>query len=318
MLLDELVGVIETLKERIASHREVLSSNEYRTRVSLIDPLLCALGWDTADPNVVTLEYVVGGKKADYALLGSDGKPIVVLEAKSLDSALSENERMQMLNYANIDGVPFAGLTDGNRWEIYSVFDQKPLSERSMLKASVLQNPTPELSLQFLLLWRANMATGSPKTVTKPIVEVSPPHSQGPEPPTTTPPVGKPREGWTSLVDFEPIKKTKPPPIILFDNGEERGVKFWNRLAMEVAEYLIRIGKLTVEVCPVHSRFKDDYYLVNVKPEGRNGTLFYEHKTLSNGLYIDTWIGSVGSVPSCIGLLEHCGEDPAKVWLKTG
>ena len=29
MLLDELVGVIETLKERISSHRDVLSANEY-------------------------------------------------------------------------------------------------------------------------------------------------------------------------------------------------------------------------------------------------------------------------------------------------
>ena len=47
MLLDDLVGVIETLKERIATHGATLREYETRTRMALIDPLLQALGWDT-------------------------------------------------------------------------------------------------------------------------------------------------------------------------------------------------------------------------------------------------------------------------------
>ena len=53
-MLDELVDVIETLKSRINEHRSVLQGNEAQTRLSLIDPLLRALGWDTADPALVT------------------------------------------------------------------------------------------------------------------------------------------------------------------------------------------------------------------------------------------------------------------------
>ena len=77
-----------------------------------------------------------------------------------------------MLNYANIDGVPFAGLTDGNRWELYDVFDQNhsvnaPYSEILYVRT---QDPTSQLSLRFLLLWRANMESGSPQPAQEPIV----------------------------------------------------------------------------------------------------------------------------------------------------
>ena len=69
MVLDELVGCIELLQERIRSHRDALRENETRTRMALIDPLLRALGWDVFDPEVVTPEYKAGGGWVDYALM---------------------------------------------------------------------------------------------------------------------------------------------------------------------------------------------------------------------------------------------------------
>ena len=50
MLLDELITVIETLKQRITDHGAILQDNETRTRMALIDPLLHVLGWDTTGP----------------------------------------------------------------------------------------------------------------------------------------------------------------------------------------------------------------------------------------------------------------------------
>ena len=62
-MLDELVDVIETLKARIDVHRDTLQANETRTRVALIDPLLCALGWNTADPSLVTVEKMLAAEE---------------------------------------------------------------------------------------------------------------------------------------------------------------------------------------------------------------------------------------------------------------
>ena len=88
MGLDDLVGCIEVLKERMRSYRAALEENETRTRMALIDPLLCALGWDVSDPGVVAPEYRVGGGWADYALLRPDGEPAATLEAKKLGESL--------------------------------------------------------------------------------------------------------------------------------------------------------------------------------------------------------------------------------------
>ena len=127
-MLDELVDVIETLKSRINEHRAVLQGNEAQTRLSLIDPLLRALGWDTADPALVRTEFNLNNGRADYALLDTDEKPVTIIEAKRLDESLGTTDRrMQMLTYANFSNVSYAGLTDGNQWVLYKVFDQKSL-----------------------------------------------------------------------------------------------------------------------------------------------------------------------------------------------
>ena len=72
MPLDDLVQVIEILQQRIRDHGDSLRQNEIRTRLALIDPLLRALGWDVADPGLVTAEYDVSGQRADYALLKNE------------------------------------------------------------------------------------------------------------------------------------------------------------------------------------------------------------------------------------------------------
>ena len=75
MLLDDLVGAINILKERIHTHEPDLQANETRTRMALIDPLLQALEWNTSDPALVTPEYASGFGPVDYALRGSGDKP---------------------------------------------------------------------------------------------------------------------------------------------------------------------------------------------------------------------------------------------------
>ena len=107
-MLDELVHVIELLRKRIHDHREKLQANEIRTRMALVDPLLQALGWDVADPSIVIPEYDVGEGRADYALLGPDGRTKVTVEAKRLGESLA-NHRMQMLNYAGSSGFRVGG-----------------------------------------------------------------------------------------------------------------------------------------------------------------------------------------------------------------
>ena len=156
MLLDELVRCLEVLQGRIQSHTAALQRNEAQTRLALIDPLLRALDWDVSDPGMVTPEYPVENGRVDYALLYPKGTPVAVVEAKKLGMALTAH-RMQMLNYANMAGIPYAALTNGSSWELYEVFRQDSWEKRRILEVSLAAAPAYACALQLLPLWYPNL-----------------------------------------------------------------------------------------------------------------------------------------------------------------
>ncbi len=65
--LDALIAVIESLQGRIKRDHATIGLDETRTRTALIDPLLNALGWDTAHPSMVIPEYRIEDMKVDYS-----------------------------------------------------------------------------------------------------------------------------------------------------------------------------------------------------------------------------------------------------------
>ena len=324
MLLDELVGVIETLKERIGNHRDVLAANEYRTRVSLIDPLLCALGWDTADPSLVTLEFDVGGRRADYALLGYDGKPIVFLEAKRLSESLSSH-RSQMALYASELGIRYPALTNGDRWEVYDNSKMVPIEERRILDVSISGDDSAKLALKLLLLWRANIASDAPIHAPEPIAglesDVLETTDRISKDQTVASPADPISEGWRSLDEIQITPEIRTPPTMRFFNGEEQKVGSWKSVMIQVAEWLVRQGILDAADCPVFTVRGESqgYALVNTNPVHPNGANMNGSHQLSNGLYVAAGQGLAReSVDRANHLIRTLGQDPAKVWLKTG
>lgn len=310
-MLDDLIGVIKTVQRRIQQHGGSLRENETRTRMALIDPLLTALGWDVADPTKVTPEYNVSGNRADYALIKPQGSPAATVEAKKLGEAL-EPHRMQMLNYSNASGVQYAGLTDGNHWELYEVFKQAPLDDRRILEVSVVNIPAHQTALQLLLLWRPNLASGEPVSVSQPIIApvLTPESIENavivPELPTTSE-----REGWASLADLQSVTGRPPPSVIRLPDGAERNITHWWEVPFQVAGWQVRTGKLIADACPIWSgRTK---YIVNTEPRHSNGTGFNQPRPLVNGLFLDTPYDAAGLINSAKSLLQRFGEDAANV-----
>ena len=253
MLLDDLVSAINILKERIRTHGPDLQANETRTRMALIDPLLQALEWNTSDPALVTPEYASGSGPVDYALRGSRDKPAAFIEAKKLGESLSKH-REQMVRYANMDGVPYAGLTDGNYWEFYEVFKQKRLEDRRLLQVSIAHDPTHECALKLLLLWRPNLSSVQPTQMNNPIlaaesesnleptkVPESTPESNS-EPAKASPsstPEPKNTE-WVALTDMFRGRVSggagAPPLAIKFPDESENVIHAWRDVLVNTAE----------------------------------------------------------------------------------
>lgn len=322
MPLDDLTGVVETLQQRIRQHGASLRENETRTRLALIDPLLRALGWDVADPALVMPEYSVGGSRADYALLGADGKPAATVEAKRLGESL-EAHRMQMVNYANMSGIPYAGLTDGNQWELYEVFAQKPIEERRRLQVSIADAPAHQSALKLLLLWRPNLASGRPTAANEPMLATpqSEPQPQLPLSPVAPIPAqtlpGQPQSDWVALASFRWSKDANVPPSIMFSDGQTHPLQRWRDLVKETATWLWSKGLLTPDNLPVPVP-RGTRYVANTQKVHRNDQPFTDPQKIEATpvFFVECNAGGAGLISYAKTLLQHCGVNPADVFVQ--
>lgn len=307
MGLDDLMDCIELLQGRIQAYAATLQEDETRTRMALIDPLLKALGWNPADPGLVTPEYKVVDGKADYALLQTEDSPAAIIEAKRLGTVLNDKIRHQMLTYATFVGIKYAGVTDGDHWELYTVFEPGPLKNRQMLKVSIASDPIHESALKLLLLWRVNLKSGEPMPPNKPIIA----------PPSVTPvsPVAPSGDNWVPLPKYKPPPKTPCPTAIWFWDGSERSLKRWNQVLTSVVEKLHAEGRFTAKNRTIG--WSKKFYCVHTEPVHPTGKKFGNAKNIAGGsLFVEGGLSASGVRRNARRLLEHFSQNPANVYLQ--
>lgn len=292
MPLDDLAGVIETLQRRIRQHGASLRENETRTRMALIDPLLQALGWDTADPGLVTPEYRVNVGWADYALHRPGTQPIAVIEAKRLGSTV-DNHLDQAVGYCIEQGIAYAGVTDGNHWRLYRTFEPVPLADKLKLDVQIADAPAHQSALQMLMLWRPNLASGQPIAASEPIPAVSQPEPAlppAPVAPTPTPipaptPPGQSQSGWVALSSFTWRKGAPVPRLVQFPDGNQYPVQLWRNLVAMTATWLWSKRLLTPDNLPVPVP-GGSRYVVSAEPIHISGNPFISPKTIEGSTAI--------------------------------
>ena len=305
-MLDEQIEIVDLLKKRIRDDGHALRANETRTRAVLIDPVLQMLDWDVSDPKAVTLEYEVPGGRADYALLGPDFKPVAVIEAKRLGESLESHLR-QMLAYAVMTGIPFAGLTNGDTWQIYSVFERMSLSEKLKLNISVANDPSHECVLKLLWLWWPNLSSGKPVSIEKP------------ELPKPKPIPPKPQGGWVSLQSFEATPGAKPPQHMKFPDQIQRDVSYWYELLTHTAEWLCSGSLLTEDRMPLRRGASSTRCIINTEPRRPSGTDFDRPRTVAGtSLVVEANVSGTVAVSDSKRLLELCGQSLDTVQVYTG
>ena len=256
-LLKPLVDAIETVKRRIENEtlRPVLAAQEAQTRVSLVDPILIALGWDVGNPVYVRSEFSVDNRRADYALLADaksgDAKQDVAvsIEAKSLDTNLgNRNIRDQMTLQVNDNGATHAVLTDGNTWLVYDFRRTgQRVEEKLFLAVKLSQEETHESALKLLLLWRPNIASETPVEAGRPLVgELG--KADKPPIPEPSPAPDPPSDKWMTLSKFAEAPGSKVPLQIRFPNGESVEPRTWRAVMGETLAWLDRNGGLSFPV----------------------------------------------------------------------
>lgn len=110
-----LFELLPTLRQRLEAG---VCTDKADIRSYLVNPLLDALGWTTSDPLLVKQEYPTTAGKADYALLGTGGAPLAIIEVKQANP-LAIGSAARFFEYAGSNGMGLFILTNGAQWQFY-------------------------------------------------------------------------------------------------------------------------------------------------------------------------------------------------------
>ena len=268
-MLTDLIRTIDSLKERIKEHRTYFDAGapETRTRVSLIDPVLQALGWDVGDPGLVEIEPVVANGRADYASLRGIGEPLLLLEAKRLGDTRTHYGQLASYvvgeNLKRPVKIPYCAITNGSRWQIFDVFTQD-----CVVDASVEGDSARRCALKLLGLWQPTLYEAS---IVEPVMDPSGRSGRGvqqggtgarflPEPVHIDKPSHpeQPRGGSGESINWTPLDsdtvspgRSVWPSEIRFPDGSISKVESWASMLVAIAKWLFDAGLLTLEEMPL-------------------------------------------------------------------
>ena len=150
------MDLIERMREisNQAPRQLAYIQTEEATKNAFVMPFIQALGYNVFDPTEVVPEYTadVGtkkGEKVDYAIL-QDGKPIILIEAKSATSDLSDNHASQLFRYFSVTDARIGILTNGLQYRFYSDLEKtNHMDEKPFLIIDILNfDPRPFAQLK--------------------------------------------------------------------------------------------------------------------------------------------------------------------------
>lgn len=123
MAYDEFSKKCEELRELAEEFRSE-DLPEQPTRNAFISPFLGELGYDVSNLRAVRTEYDAGfagatAEKVDYAILDGEGKPMILVEAKRLNTKLDIRNARQLSYYFNNTNARVGILTNGTIYEVY-------------------------------------------------------------------------------------------------------------------------------------------------------------------------------------------------------
>jgi hypothetical protein len=255
--LSPLALLVTTLSQVIQNAQQngvLLTKNEAATRVALIDPVLRALGWDTANVQMVEPEKTINTTwRADYALHNAANEIELLIEAKSLGSNLEKYSIVQqLLSYAFGFGVLKLLVTDGLNWHFYSDF--KPGNTLANNHFNLLRDDAAVCALH-LVTWldaahfghgitvsSQSVATAALTPPTTPEVKSAPKHvlKTGLSPKFTSPPKAYHKLAPELAHANNALGK---PAWLRLPDGTEHQVKTWK-------DILIQASNLALQLCP--------------------------------------------------------------------
>lgn len=315
--LANITNVLGQIRDSAELYKETLHSNESATRSVLIDPLLRALGWDTANPFMVEIEKTIDKGRVDYALLDINQDIKVIIEAKKLGTALSDKEIfLALVKYAFSVGVSDIFLTDGLYWLHYTNFS--PGNQEPSKKLSIKDDDLVEIAAYFVQSVDAARYWPEQKDVDELSESINQLQSQisviqlelakikkGSEPSAVTEKKSTTAqtklENMTALLEIGNVTRTKPSELLLPDNTIVP-VNTWTDVLSQICMFTMANNpKMSI---PLKDASGKKVELIRLSRPPR-GISFFETEYQGNKVFVYTNYDSNNCIRNSLHLLEQ-------------
>lgn len=141
---NDFTANIDALKVRISAMRDKLHSEE-ATKISLVLPLIKALGYDIFDPEEVIPEFYAdfGVKKSEQVdfCITKNSNPEILIECKACNVSLDKH-KSQLYRYFSSTNAAFAILTNGIEYQFYTDTEKQNVMDESPFATIDLETAT--------------------------------------------------------------------------------------------------------------------------------------------------------------------------------
>lgn len=137
--------------EDVKNNPSVSTWSETRTKQAVVLRILQLLNWDIFNPDEVTPEYSVGKDRVDYSLRINESNKIFI-EVKPVGLQFATEEKKQILNYADYQGVEMAILTNGINWDFYLPHLKGNWEERRFYTIDLMKDDVETITTRFNVL----------------------------------------------------------------------------------------------------------------------------------------------------------------------
>lgn len=148
-VLSRLVSGLKKFQP-ILENAKTRDVNESDTVTILVDILQDVFGYDKYTD--ITSEHAIRGTFVDLAIK-HDGKLILLIEVKAVNTDLKEAFVKQAVDYATNQGVDWVILTNGIIWKVFKILFTKPIEHELLYEFNFQQlNPKDEEHLDMLFM----------------------------------------------------------------------------------------------------------------------------------------------------------------------
>lgn len=319
MLLEPLTDALALVRDRIAHFEREFTNNEQQTRLSLVDPVLTALGWDPQDPSSVRVEFPVrqrkrnANSKADYALFASKQKPIAFVEAKSLGTELGLAQD-QLFEYGTSESVPYAIATNGANWTVYKRERQgSDLLFKQLLAVSITEQPPTLVAIKLLSLWKGLLTSQSSIDRIAPALDgLDTATSINGKEPVLPPPNGNSQSEESLFTASDAVANGLKLHELILPDKTRVECRTFSSLLTSIVDWLHRTNRLDVEL-PWNPKTASYKAVLNSLPRHPNMDSMKSPKKIHSNLYLDTNYSRYDLCAIATMLLEQCRQNPSLV-----